>query len=280
MSTRSIQRRRAGRPPLPQILVLVRVAVVVTVVMATAASLTGANNASLRGSSAALDEQNEQAERHDFTFLRESSQVRRFVGAGLLVPVVGNANYRLKDVSFPYARPAVKLFIERLSQQYRHACGEQLIITSLTRPLAHQPRNASPRSVHPTGMALDLRRPTNLTCRGWLESTLLYLEEQSVIEATRERAPPHYHVAVFTQDYAGYVQMLETRTASSTPVRPVGPRYTVRPRDTVWRIARRYGTTPADILRANDLGSSVIHPGQVLRIPIDAESTQQGSTIH
>lgn len=275
MNTRSIQHRLAGRQQLTQMLVFVRVAVVVIVVMAaTAASVTGANNASLRGSSAALDEQNEQAERHDFTFLRESSQLRRFVGAGLLVPVGGNANYRLKDVSFPYARPAVKLFIERLSEQYRQACGEQLVITSLTRPLAQQPRNASPRSVHPTGMALDLRRPNNPTCRGWLESTLLYLEEQSVIEATRERAPPHYHVAVFAQDYAGYVQTLKTRTASSKTATPGGPRHTVRPRDTVWRIARRYGTTPADILRTNGLRSSVIHPGQVLRIPTDARSTE------
>ena len=226
-----------------------------------------AKDVSLRGSAASLDEQNDQAERHDFTFLRESSQLRRFVGAGLLVPVGGNGDYRLKDVSFPYARPEVRLFIERLSAQYRRACGEQLVITSLTRPLADQPRNASPRSVHPTGMALDVRRPTDPTCRGWLESTLLYLEDQSVIEATRERAPPHYHVAVFALDYAGYVKLLKARSPSQ---RTASLRHIVRRRDTVWQIARRYGTTPANILQVNGLRSSVIHPGQVLKLPPDA----------
>ena len=247
--------------------------IVVLASCAVAVGVAEANDVTLRGSAASLDEQNEQAERHDFTYLVESSQLRRFVGAGLLVPIGGDGNYRLKDVSFPYARPEVKLFIERLSGQYRRACGEELVITSLTRPRANQPRNASPRSVHPTGMAVDLRRPTNPTCRRWLESTLLYLEEQTVIEATRERAPPHYHVAVFARDYAFYVDMLRSRPASQAAAAAV-PRHVVRPRDTVWQIARRYGTTPAEIRRANGLRSSMIHPGQVLQIPVESVSAQ------
>ena len=39
------------------------------------------------------------------------------------------------DVSFPFARPEVELFVQRLSGQYRRACGEQLVVTSLTRPI-------------------------------------------------------------------------------------------------------------------------------------------------
>lgn len=131
---------------------------------------------SLRGSRTSLERQNAQALRHDFTYLRETRQLKRFVSAGLLVPVRSNHDFRLKDVSFPVTRPEVKLFIERLSRQYRSACGEQLIVTSLTRPVANQPRNASPLSVHPTGMALDLRRPRNRACRRWIEDTLLHLE--------------------------------------------------------------------------------------------------------
>ena len=114
---------------------------------------------SLRGSSASLDRQVAQARRHDFTHLASPPQVRRFVDAGLLVHLSGNRDYTLVDVSFPFARPEVRLFVERLSSQYRGACGEQLVVTSLTRPLSHQPRNASDRSVHPTGMAIDLRVP-------------------------------------------------------------------------------------------------------------------------
>jgi len=223
--------------------------------------------ASLLGSAASLDKQNKQAERHDFTYLRESSQLKRFVQAGLLVQVNNDSSFRLKDVSFPYIRPEVKLFIERLSKQYQRACGEQLVITSLTRPLSHQPSNASPRSVHPTGMALDLRRPTNPNCRSWLENTLLYLEERSVLEATRERFPPHYHVAIFAGDYAEYVHRITKQRGKSNNSTISGHDYTVRPTDTVWRIARQHGTTPAVILRTNNLHTSVIYPGQKLKIP-------------
>jgi nucleoid-associated protein YgaU len=273
MEMYSNQRRRADFNMDSPTSALVRVAMLVFVALGTAPlSVTAANTVSLRGSAASMDEQNDQAKRHDFTFVREASQLRRFAEAGLLVPVAGNVNYRLKDVSFPYARPAVRLFIERLSKQYRQACGEQLVITSLTRPLANQPRNASPRSVHPTGMALDVRRPSAPTCRGWLESTLLYLEEQSVIEATRERAPPHYHVAVFTRDYASYVGLLKTKSPSQSTT--TNSRHIVRRRDTVWHIARLYGTTPADIFAINGLKSSVIRPGQVLKIPPTPRSAQ------
>ena len=229
--------------------------------------VTDASAQSLRGSRASLDRQNAQAIRHDFTYLRESRQLRRFVSAGLLVPIRGNHDFRLKDVSFPVSRPEVKLFIKRLSRQYRAACGEQLIVTSLTRPLANQPRNASPLSVHPTGMALDLRRPRNRTCRRWIEDTLLHLEGRGVLDATRERQPPHYHVALFPREYAAHVARIRTRSDRAAPTLD-GLRHTVSHRDTLWLLSRRYGTTIRAIQRANDLISSVIHPGQVLRIPV------------
>ena len=229
--------------------------------------VTDASAQSLRGSRRSLVQQNAQAVRHDFTYLRESRQLRRFVGAGLLVPVRSNHDFRLKAVSFPFTRPEVKLFIERLSRQYRSACGEQLIVTSLTRPLANQPRNASPLSVHPTGMALDLRRPTNRACRRWLEDTLLHLENRGVLDATRERKPPHYHVALFPKDYAAYIARISSRDARRARTTE-GLQHMVRRRDTLWTLSRRYGTTIRAIQRANDLISSVIHPGQVLRIPV------------
>ncbi len=222
---------------------------------------------SLRGSRTSLERQNAQAIRHDFTYLRETRQLKRFVSAGLLVPVRSNHDFRLKDVSFPVTRPEVKLFIERLSRQYRSACGEQLIVTSLTRPVANQPRNASPLSVHPTGMALDLGRPRNRACRRWIEDTLLHLESRGVLDATRERRPPHYHVALFPQEYAAYVARIGNRVDRPATTSD-GLRHTVRRRDSLWLLSRRYGTTIRAIQRANDLISSVIHPGQVLSIPV------------
>ncbi len=162
---------------------------------------------SLLGSHESLLRQNEEAREHDFTYLRTAAEVRDYVQQGLLVRLPGNADYELAgdEVSFPYARPEVKTFVERLSSQYREACGERLVVTSLTRPITRQPPNASAISVHPTGMAIDLRRSDSSGCRQWLETVLLDLEGKGVIEATREQYPPHYHVAVFPNPYLQYV---------------------------------------------------------------------------
>jgi len=224
----------------------------------------------LRGSPAAVALQYRVAQDHNFTFLRTSAQVRRFVEQGYLVHVPGNANYSLARVSHPYARPEVKLFIERLSAQYRAACGEKLVVTSLTRPLNGQPANASARSVHPTGMAIDLRVSQQARCRSWLESTLLSLERQGVLSATRERRPPHYHVSVFPRQYARYVQSLPDRTQPRTEARLASAaviNYRVRRGDSLWTIARRHGTDVDSLKDANRLAGSRIYAGQTLQIP-------------
>lgn len=177
---------------------------------------------SLLGSHESLLRQNEEAREHDFTYLRTSSDVRDYAQQGLLVRLPGNSDYELAgdEVSFPYARPEVKTFIERLSNQYHDACGERLVVTSLTRPITRQPPNASTISVHPTGMAADLRRSDSSGCRQWLETVLLDLENKGVLEATREQYPPHYHVAVFPNPYLQYVAsgeaLPEIQVAKST----------------------------------------------------------------
>ncbi len=214
---------------------------------------------SLRGSSASMDRQNHSARAHDYTFIASPSQVKRFAQRGWLVRVRSNANFDLHRVSFPYARKEVRLFIERLSSQYRNACGEKLVVTSLTRPKSHQPPNASWRSVHPTGMALDIRRPRNRSCRRWLERVLLSLEEKRVLEASYERRPPHYHVAVFPSPYARYVRTLGNAPADGT--------YRVATGDTLWGIAKKHRTTVAALKRTNALKNSQIQPGQLLQVP-------------
>lgn len=214
---------------------------------------------SLRPSRSSLDQQNRAARSHRFSFLEDPTEVERFVALGYLVPVDDGDDYFLKEVSFPYARPAVKTFIERLAAPYHETCGEQLVVTSLTRPRNRQPRNASRRSVHPTGMALDLRRPWSRRCRGWLEHTLLTLEEAGVLEATLEYHPPHYHIAVFPEPYERHVEELAHRPPAST--------YMVMRGDTLWRIAQRHRTTIDAVKRTNGLRSNRIYPGQVLQVP-------------
>jgi hypothetical protein len=188
------------------------------------------------------------------------------------VPLEGSSRYELTDVSFKVARPEVGLFVERLSEQYFRACGSPLVVTSLTRPKAYQPSNASARSVHPTGMALDLRVPTQAGCRRWLESTLLSLEARKVLDVTREHAPPHYHVALVPGPYVAYVASITGRPKAAlvAAVRGTGS-HTVKRGETLWRIARTYDTTPTAIRRANRLSSSTIRPGQRLVIPLGGD---------
>jgi hypothetical protein len=178
--------------------------------LSLASSAWAAGSESLRGSRASMIRQNQIAKEQDFTFLRTPAQVDRFVEDGYLVAVEGNADYRLANVSFPFARPALRTFVERLGAQYREACGERLVVTSLTRPRSLQPRNAHDLSVHPAGMAVDLRVSDRAACRQWLESTLLSLESDGMLDVTRERRPPHYHVAVFPDPYMAHVGRMLT----------------------------------------------------------------------
>ncbi len=235
---------------------------------------TGAEAQTLRGGTASLDRQNHQADAHGYTRIQTPDQVRQFVAAGYLVPVVPNRDFDVHNVSFPYARPEVRLFIERLASQYRSACGEKLVVTSLTRPTSNQPWNASSRSVHPTGMAVDLRRSHNATCRNWLERTLLTLESEGLLEAIYERNPPHYHVAVYPQPYATYVARIAGNSAvaqASTPdtrVEADWVTHTVRRGETLSTIGSRYGVAISRIQSENGVRGSRILVGQQLRIPV------------
>lgn len=230
----------------------------------------------LGGSAASLDRQNAQARAHDFTYLRTPDQVRRFVELGYLVRVVPTGDFELHDVSFPYARPEARLFIERLAAQYRSACGEKLVVTSLTRPLSDQPVNASNRSVHPTGMAIDFRRSNRTACRSWLESTTLTLEGRGVLEVTRERRPPHYHVVIYPDPYLAYVSRItgsQVRFASESDAgrAPAEERIThvVRRGESLSRIASDYGVGVGRIRAENGLRGDRILMGQRLLIPVE-----------
>ena len=166
---------------------------------------------SLRGSSASMLRQHDIALDEELTFYRTPQAVLAEVEAGTLTPLTGNDDYRVANVSFAYAVPEVRMFVERLASQYRNACGEPLVVTSLTRPKIRQPRNAHALSVHPAGMAVDLRVSKRPSCRRWIEGTLLSLEQKELLDVTRERTPPHYHIAVFPSAYRAYVNELEAQ---------------------------------------------------------------------
>lgn len=215
---------------------------------------------SLRVTTSSMDLQNQQAALHGFSFARTPDDVERLIGSGALVPVYGNRDFQVKEgVAFPYTRPEVRDFIRQLGNGYHQACGEQLVVTSLTRPQTRQPRNASTRSVHPAGMAIDLRRGWNRKCRSWLETTLLTLEVNGVLDAMLESQPPHYHVAVFPTPWREHGREILSRGEPT--------HYQVHSGDTLWKIAKRHHTDVYSVKQINGLRSDSIYVGQVLKLP-------------
>jgi hypothetical protein len=232
---------------------------------------------SLRGSRASVERIYRQAQIHDLHFYETSAGVHRAVERGTFVRLTGNRDYETANVSYPFVLPATETFVVRLAAQYRAACGERLVVTSAVRPRSFRLANASDRSVHPTGMAVDLRRPSNPRCLSWLRSTLLALDGRGVIEAVEERRPPHFHVAVFPTPYTRYVAGMGAspkvaaaeRNASQAQevVMASNRTYQVRRGDSLWTIARRNNVTVDAIQSANALSSTRIIAGQVLVIP-------------
>jgi hypothetical protein len=227
----------------------------------------------LRGSLGSIDRMYNHARSNDLTFYRTGTGVRGAARDGELVRMSGNDDYRLAGVTYPYVLASTRTFVQRLGAQYREVCGERLVVTSGIRPTSFRLANSTDRSVHPTGMAVDIRKPRGGRCLEWLRETLLYLENQGVIEATEERRPPHFHVAVFPAPYRRYVGggPGEARTASrgesSSGSRSSRTTYRVRSGDSLWEIARRHDTTVDRLRQANDMRTNRIVAGQVLIIP-------------
>jgi hypothetical protein len=184
-----------------------RIGMTLGVMLLTAAGAESAasSSASLRGSPAAMVQQNTVAKEHGLKFYRTSAEIHEAVLRRELVTLKGDDNYEVASfVSHPYVHPAALLFVERLAAQYRDACGQKLVVTSATRPSSGQPRNAHKLSVHPAGMAVDLRVSDLVACRAWLEDALMAMETAGVLNGIRERSPPHYHVAIFPEQYMEY----------------------------------------------------------------------------
>lgn len=154
----------------------------------------------LRGSKASIAKMHTFATRHRYEFFRTASDVDSAVARGRLVALTGSASYEVSAaVGFAYSTPEARAFVEQLAPHFVAKCGEPMVVTSATRPESRQPRNASEHSVHPTGIAIDLRRPAAGPCLNWLRDTLSTLEENGHIEVTEERRPPHFHIAVLAE---------------------------------------------------------------------------------
>jgi len=137
---------------------------------------TPASAQSLRGSESSVSLMYRSAVRGGLDFYETSSQVKRAVLRGELVALRSNGNYHVANVRTPYVRPQTRAFVANLAADYRGACGQPMVVTSATRPMSRKLVNSSSQSVHPTGIAVDLRRPSG-HCLTWLRRTLLAAQD-------------------------------------------------------------------------------------------------------
>jgi hypothetical protein len=188
------------------------------------------------------------AQANRLTFYLTPTNIDTAVARGRLVELDGGAAYELtKGVGFSYATREAKQFVTQFAPQYQYACGTPLTVTSAARPTSRQPRNANPHSVHPTGIAVDIRRPNAGPCLNWVRSALSDLEERGLIEATEERHPVHLHVAVLVAPGApvrlpsltnGIAAAPRVMTPPSAPVAVAAAARVVAPRQPVAKPAR------------------------------------------
>ena len=198
---------------------LIRFSSLVATISVCAASLltaaTPASAQSLRGSESSVSLMYRSAVRGGLDFYETPSEVKRAVLRGELVSLRSNRNYVVSNVRTPYVRPQTKAFVASLAVDYRRACGQPMVVTSATRSMSRRLVNSSSQSVHPTGIAVDLRRPSG-RCLTWLRRTLLVAERRGRIEATEERHPPHFHLAVLPVRYQKASTAIAARPSATT----------------------------------------------------------------
>ena len=247
----------------------------------------------LRGSPASVDLMYTTAHSRDLAFLQARGDIYEAAEDGELKMLSITDDLDLERVAYPFVLPATKRFADSLAAEYHKGCGQRLVVTSGSRPIDEQPPNASPKSVHPTGMAVDFHKPAE-PCLTWLRKNLLALEDAHVIEATEEHHPPHFHVAVLHQAPEPRRAVLASATtgaaspgtktnvaAGDVAPTPVSNRakssastssgddvttYRVRAGDNLWTIAQRHNTTVERIEQLNGLHGSRLRVGQTLKL--------------
>ena len=130
------------------------------------------------------------------SFYDDMDDARAAIAAGRFVPLYGNHYYATYRMTLAYATPQAKAFIEWLAPQFVEHCDEMMVVTSALRPKSRSPRNGSQWTVHPAGIAVDIRKPRNQACKPWLRQVLLDAQNKGLVDATEEFHPPHFHIAV------------------------------------------------------------------------------------
>lgn len=138
------------------------------------------------------------AESNRLPFVSSESEYRQLSRNGFFVRL-GHSDITV-PARRPYVLPSTAEFVYATATAYRAAGCGRLAVTGAGRLTTERPVNGSLHSVHPTGMAVDIRvRGVSSVCEEWLNAHFTTAEANGVIDATREHLPPHFHVVVVPQ---------------------------------------------------------------------------------
>jgi uncharacterized protein YcbK (DUF882 family) len=195
--------------------------ILVTCVLALA-PFAAAAAVTLRATSESQVIQNEQADRDRLTRMEDQLMIDRFARLKLLAPVDDRTRdfyvYNVPEER-RYLRPWAKLFLERLSRQYRSRFGQPLRITSLVRTEDHQrdlqernPNAAASigekRSAHLTGACIDIsKKGMSRAQMRWVRQVLSSLKQKGYVFAVEEFTIPNFHIMVH-RAYPEYVELV------------------------------------------------------------------------
>ena len=164
-----------------------------------------------RPSHESLLRQNEEIDRMELPRIYDDAELERLISTGDLVPINESETLRIDprlDPSRRYCRPWTREFLDDVSQAYYDQFHSQIQVNSavrtvlMQRKLIRHNRNAAPAygdtaSSHLAGITVDIqRRGMTRQQVKWMESYLMPLREQGLIEPEEERYQWVFHIAV------------------------------------------------------------------------------------
>ena len=155
-----------------------------------------ADEVSLVGGCQTTSEQQMQyAKGRQIPLMTTVAQYEERKATGHFVPFEGP--YLLVLAKRPYALPSTVAFVTQMSVAYNAAGCGKLVVRDALRLTTERPKNGSIHSVHPAGMAIDIRvKYIKSECADWLRSYFRLKEAAGKVDGTHELEPEHLHVVV------------------------------------------------------------------------------------
>jgi hypothetical protein len=144
----------------------------------------------------------EYAQARGIPLMNTEEEYQSSVRSGRFVRLT-HPNLEVNEQTRPHVLPATAQFIYEVAEQFGRADCGRLRVNGAGRLTSERPTNGSRDSVHPAGMALDLR-VINLSerCYAVLSELLHEAERERRADVTREWEPEHFHVVVIPEQTA------------------------------------------------------------------------------